>query len=98
MESGFVHQLYDPNDPNHMFNYDIALIKVFDNYLKLLVTVTIVQLNRKVTFDSRIQPICLPEDDGELTKKSGYMTGWGRYTCMFSSNNSSFFEKSKIFL
>ncbi|XP_066947274.1 uncharacterized protein [Macrobrachium rosenbergii] len=46
--------------------------KTFDNDLALL------EMERSVTFDEHIVPICMPHGDEDYTGMIGYVTGWGR--------------------
>lgn len=46
--------------------------KTFDNDLALL------EMERPVTFDEHIVPICMPQGDENFTGMIGFVTGWGR--------------------
>nr|XP_045618584.1 serine protease filzig-like [Procambarus clarkii] len=46
--------------------------KTFDNDLALL------EMERPVTFEEHIVPICMPQGNEDFVGKMGYVTGWGR--------------------
>ena len=46
--------------------------KTFDNDLALL------EMERSVTYDEHIVPICLPKGNEDIIGEMGYVTGWGR--------------------
>lgn len=79
---------YEPKDS---FQRNVKRILVHKDFRKQTFSndLALLEMERAVTFDEHVVPICLPERDERFEGKMATVTGWGRLTAGWCWRQSS---------